>query len=295
MKEQFLEKRFQKHTMKMIDQANVIINEYIAMGFRLTIRQLYYQFVSRDMIENTIKSYKIMVNVINDGRLAGLIDWDAIEDRTRFLRKQPSWDSGASIIDSCADQYKVDRWENQEYRPEVWIEKDALIGVIEGICNQYDVPFFACRGYASQSELWRAGHRYRRYIEEGQMPYIIYIGDHDPSGIDMTRDNAFRMEMFAGQPIQVNRIALNHDQVKQYNPPPNPAKTTDSRSGSYINEHGYLSWELDALDPRTIADMISDTITSLLDQYAWDEQIKKENIVKKELVKVRDDFEARGI
>ena len=258
----YIEKRFAKSSLTIIEQANAIIADYAGQGFNLTLRQLYYQFVSRDLVANKQKEYKRIGSVINDGRLAGLIDWNAIEDRTRNLRGLSHWDNPAEIVDAAVNSYKRDKWENQPYRPEVWIEKDALTGVISGICNRLDVPFFSCRGYTSQSELWSAARRCRTWNTCDQKPFIIHLGDHDPSGIDMTRDITDRFSMF-GAGTEVKRIALNMDQVDEFNPPPNPAKTTDSRYEMYIADYGSESWELDALEPKVIVDLIEKTVMVL--------------------------------
>lgn len=267
----YVPKKFREETEELIRDANEIIQSYAAQGFTLTLRQLYYQFVARALIPNTERSYKRLGTIVNDARLAGLIDWTAIEDRTRWLRTQPSWHSPAEIIESCAAQFHINRWENQEYRPEVWIEKDALVGVIEGVCRELDVPYFACRGYVSQSEQWRAGQRFDHYLNHEQIPIVFHLGDHDPSGMDMTRDNRVRLRLFADAPTQleVRRLALNMDQIELYDPPPNPAKLTDARAANYIAEHGRYSWELDALEPRVLANLIRENIEALIDETAW--------------------------
>lgn len=138
--------RFTKSSQKVIDQANVIIAEYAAQGYELTLRQLYYQFVSRDLLRNTQKEYKRLGCIVSDGRLAGLIDWDSITDRTRNLHELAAWDSPQQIIDVCSRQYRIDKWEDQPYRVEVWIEKDALAGVFQRVCDELQVSLFACRG-----------------------------------------------------------------------------------------------------------------------------------------------------
>src|SRR5262249_21694061 len=148
----YVPKTFRGSSQTLIDRANQIIADYLAQGYRLTLRQLYYQFVSRDLIPNNLKSYKRLGNIIHDARLAGLIDWDVSEDRTRNLHELPSWDSPETIIDACASQFRIDKWKNQECRVEVWIEKEALAGVFERVCDELQVPFFSCRGYTSQSE-----------------------------------------------------------------------------------------------------------------------------------------------
>jgi hypothetical protein len=110
------------------------------------------------------------------------------------------------------------------------------------------------------------------YRQMGQEPLIIHLGDHDPSGIDMTRDNRDRLGMFAQHNVEVIRLALNMDQVEQYTPPPNPAKTTDSRAKDYIAAYGTSSWELDALEPRVINELLHTTIRGCIDAEEWEER-----------------------
>jgi hypothetical protein len=272
MKEQFISRAFRRDTLRVIEHATTIIEEYQLQGFSLTLRQLYYQFVSRALIPNSQSEYKKLGSIINDARLAGLIDWDAIEDRTRNLRALPTWSGPQSIINAVCQQFRTDVWSDQPSRVEVWIEKDALVGVIERVCNNYRVPFFACRGYSSQSEQYAAGKRFAEYAYHGQSTIILHLGDHDPSGIDMTRDNRDRLNMFSGNdaPVEVRRLALNMAQVREHNPPPNPAKEEDSRAADYIEKFGRSSWELDALDPRMIEELIGAELASIINRPLWD-------------------------
>jgi hypothetical protein len=219
--------------------------------------------------------------------MCGLIDWEAIEDRTRNLQKLSHWRSPSQIMDTAIYSYRLNKWEKQLFRPEVWIEKEALVGVIQGVCDKWDVPYFACRGYNSQSEQWRAGQRLLEHINDLKIPIIIHLGDHDPSGIDMTRDNIDRLSLFTHSNIEVRRLALNFDQVTKYNPPPNPAKATDSRFNSYADMYGEDCWELDALEPSVIVNLIEDEIKSLIDFDAWEVLIKKENDDKQALIKAK--------
>ena len=275
MKEAFISKSFKPDTWEVIDNANDIIADYTAQGFVLTLRQLYYQFVARDLLPNTMQSYNRLKGIVSNARLAGYMDWEAIEDRTRNVEHNSHWDSPKDGIQALLAQYKIDMWENQETRCEVWIEKEALVGVIEQVCRELDVPYFACRGYVSQSEQWRAGRRARqRFHQDGQNTVIIHLGDHDPSGVDMTRDNQDRLKLFAGycKRPQVVRIALNMDQVEEHEPPPNPAKMTDSRFEGYVAEHGYESWELDALEPSIIVGLIREEVDKHRDMDLWAEK-----------------------
>jgi len=282
----YRDKSFRKKTLEIIQTANKIIETWADQGFDLTLRQLYYQFVARDLFPNTERSYNMLGTTINDARLAGLVDWDNIVDRTRNVRQNSHWNSPQEIIKVCANQYQINKWENQKYKIEVWIEMDALIGVIEDVCKELDVGYFSCRGYVSQSEMWSAGY------ERFDKPTIIFhLGDHDPSGIDMTRDIQTRLSMFSDDDVEVRRIALNQDQIKKYNPPPNPAKVTDSRFDSYRDLYGEESWELDALEPQVLVDLVRKNVLEIRDNDLWGDACLKEAKDIQKLEKVMQGME----
>lgn len=288
----YTDKQFHSKTLKIIVQADLIIEEYQADGMDLTLRQLYYQFVARGIIPNSDAEYHKLGTIIGDARLAGLIDWTAIEDRTRNLKKNSHWDNPGQIIRSAAYGFQVDHWQGQKYRPEVWIEKEALIGVISRVCEELDVGHYACKGYVSLSEMWRSARRFSDMEQEGQTPVIIHLGDHDPSGMDMTRDISDRQYIlsdFSG--VEVKRIALNIDQVHQFNPPPNTAKLSDSRAKDYIRDYGYESWELDALEPRMLRDLIQETVLTYRDDELYNEVMEKEKEYKKTLNRIEENWE----
>lgn len=279
-------------SLDQVRKANQIITEYQAQGFDLTLRQLYYQMVARGWRENTMQSYKRLGDVISRARRAGLIDWNAIVDRTRHLRGLSHWDGPEEILAAVAQQYNVHRWEGQPNRIEVWIEKDALVGVFEPICQELDVPVLSCRGYPSDSEVWGAAMRLCRYVEVGnQVPVILHFGDHDPSGVDMSRDIEDRLRLFGGSLLSdliMRRVALNFAQVQQYNPPSNPAKETDSRFVGYEKLHGNKSWELDALEPTVLAGLVRKHVSQFIDQDLYDDQITRQTKERKQLQKVSE-------
>ncbi|MEV4212648.1 hypothetical protein [Micromonospora sp. NPDC049662] len=318
----YVAKTFKPDTMRVIEQANTICAQYARHGLTLTLRQLYYQFVARGLLNNEQREYKRLGDILNDARMAGQMDWDYLVDRTRNLVALPHWDNPVDIVEAGARSYRTDRWAQQPCRMEVWIEKDAGIGVIEGVCHRNDVPYFSCRGYTSVSEIWAGAQRIRRHLEAGQDVVVLHIGDHDPSGLDMSRDVEERLRVFidgdhdratssqlieeltaevgrrevlatwqAMDPIEqsrrfraarralgadgwgevsVRRIALNLDQVRMYDPPPNPAKSSDARYRRYVQETGLdESWELDALDPLVLQDLIQDAIDEHRDADSW--------------------------
>lgn len=274
-----LDETFRRTTCILISKINSIISEYLAAGYRLTVRQLYYQLVARAIVENTERSYKRIISTVNDGRLAGLIDWDVIEDRTRAFSALARWESGKQRLEFAAHGFHMDMWEGQETRAFVIVEKEALAGVLERACHAYDVPLLAARGYPSATVLREFVIRdLEPAIMEGQRIQILHLGDHDPSGIDMTRDLRERITLFlsgcetdgnASDSFNLERIALNMDQVRALKPPPNPAKVTDSRFDAYRKKFGSESWELDALQPQFLSDLVQRNIKTYIDDDKW--------------------------
>lgn len=280
------DKNFSRTSLKTIARANEILEDYDQQGFKLTLRQLYYQFVSKALIENSDASYKRLGSVITDARLAGRISFEAIEDRDRVINSWFVQPSVSGAFKNLQFDYAEDLWSDQEYHVEVWVEKNALSGLIEVPCRQLKTPYMACRGYMSASAIYEAGMRYKAAAEEAKELVLIHLGDHDPSGVDMTRDNLKRLEMFSESVISMRRIALNMDQIEKYKPPPNPAKVTDSRAGTYIAKYGRVSWELDALSPKVLNDLIRDEIMRYIDVDKWKakQALQEKNRAKLKLV-----------
>lgn len=241
--------------------------------------------------ESLQSSYKNLGNLINDARLAGLVDWHAIEDRTRNLRRRPHWEEPQEIIDAIAHQYHIDYWEGQENYVEVWVEKDALIGIVEQISDKLDVACFSCRGYTSQSELWGAAMRLKRRCDAGRHAVLLHLGDHDPSGKDMSRDIVARLELFGADDVEFRRLALNLDQIEEFGPPPNPTKLSDSRAQGYIEQFGYECWELDALDPSVISRLIDENVRMYRDEELYRDVLMRENEEKGTLRDLRDGYQ----
>ena len=288
---QYITKRLQRKTRERVAQANEIIHEYMAAGYDLTLRQLYYQFVARDLIPNTMEEYDRLGRMVSDARLLGLIDWNAITDRTRNPHRNSFWRSPNSLLDGAVGGFRIDRWADQDVRVEVWVEKEALAGVLDRACPPLMVDYFSCRGYVSQSAMWEAAQRFLRYRQQGKDVVIFHLGDHDPSGIDMSRDIQDRLNMFCvGDGPRVERIALNMDQIRQYNPPPNPAKVTDSRYEAYREQYGEESWELDALSPTQLAQIITDAVNAEMDADRMQESIRREQGFQDEMAMVASNW-----
>lgn len=286
---QYKEINFRGKSLDLIKLVNQVVGEYEAQGYELTLRQTYYQLVARGYIPNNERSYKNIGSLINDGRLAGLIDWNSITDRTRFLRGRSHWDKPADVIASVKYSYNLDKWQGQPNYVEVWVEKDALVDIVAQACDPIDTPYFSCRGYTSQSEMWAAARRFI-YQKNREQRVIIHLGDHDPSGIDMTRDIQERLNMF-GADVTVKRVALTMNQIDQYNPPPNPAKLSDSRCHAYMEQFGDESWELDALEPKVITNLIKSEVTAFRDDVIYQAVCDREDRETEELQMLADNYD----
>lgn len=291
-KEAFITKKFTAPSLIRIEQINAILEEYRRQGYRLSLRQLYYQLVARALIENSQKSYKNIGSLVSDARQAGLIDWAMLEDRGRNTSAAAHWTSVSAILSACASQYKIDKWKAQRYHIEVMVEKDALSGVLEPVCRELDIAITANKGYSSSSTMYDIGKRLAAHQKAGKQLCIIYLGDHDPSGIDMTRDVDERLTMFARTgKIEVVRVALNYAQVEDWQPPENPAKETDSRFEAYQAEFGDSSWELDAVEPRTLADLVRKAVWERRDETLWGEALKQEETERQALKLMADSWD----
>lgn len=285
MKEQFIKKKFGAEASEMIETINGILDDYAGQGYDLSLRQLYYQLVSKNLLTNEEKSYKNLGSLVSDARLAGLIDWDMIKDRGREMLANPHWDNPKDFLESVTPQYRFDLWERQSVYVEVMVEKQALEGVLIPVCRLLDVPFTANKGYSSSSALYEASKRYMKAAHGDKELFVIYLGDHDPSGIDMSRDVKDRLDLFTGYDVQVQRVALNMDQVEALNPPENPAKISDSRANSYIAQFGHSSWELDAIEPAQLAQIVQTAVSNIMDLHKFEADRKKQEAERKKLLK----------
>jgi len=296
MKQKFREIHLSKANRERLDTINSIIQEYQREGYRLTLRQLYYQLVSRDIIANQQKEYAKLSRLLTEGRMAGIVDWSAIEDRLRQPEVPSAWDGPAELLESAANQYRKNRMRGQDTYIEVWVEKDALSGVLSRVTEAYHVPILVNRGYGSVSAMYEAYRRFDRARIQGQQVHILYLGDHDPSGLDMIRDVEERIrEFFDGKgnwvDFTVTPIALTAEQIREYNPPPNPAKMSDTRAGKYTAEHGYESWEVDALKPEVLNQLLTDAINDLIDIEMWDAVVAEERAERKKLLSFKNQFD----
>lgn len=264
--------------LSMLMDINDILEEYEDKGLTpLSLRQLYYQLVSRGIIENQDAQYKKIGRLLTEGRMAGFVDWDLIEDRLRETWRPWFAYGPGSAIRSITRQYRLDRQQGQYQNLLVIIEKDAISNVMKPITGEYGVRLLVNRGYGSSSAMYALSQMFE---DDGRPAKILYMGDHDPSGLDMIRDVRQRLGTF-GIGVDIEPIALTWDQVEEYNPIPNPAKFKDPRASDYVAKYGKISYEVDALDPLVLRQVLRDAIERNMDmdQYAGVLRQEKEDIV----------------
>lgn len=274
MIEQFRSKRFNTKNQILLEKCFHILNEYRSKGITVTLRQLYYQLVARDVLPNLDKSYHKLSGILTDARYCGFVDWDAIEDRIRIPHRHSEFDDVLHLVKSAQYSYRLDRWKDQEYYVELFTEKDALSSVLQPICDEWHIYLNVNRGYSSATAYYDVS---KRFLEQDEKKCVaLYFGDHDPSGLDMVRDIESRLSEF-GCDVEVIPIALTMEQVRQYNPPPNPAKLSDPRAKWYVSNFGRTSWEVDALPPDVMIDLVDSKIREYVDEGKMNKVKKQES------------------
>jgi len=241
----------------------------------LTLRALHYQLVGRGMT-NDVQHYKRVVNSMIDARWDDQIEFDTFSDLDRAMVGKTDFEvtninegieKGKDTINFWMHYYRKNRWENQPYYPEIFIEKKALQGVFQELCGQYDIALGACKGYPSLTFLHEASLRFKEAVIQDKTPIIIYFGDYDPSGEDIPRSIQQNIERF-GVTVEVKRVALMKHQVIEWDLPPAPAKKTDSRTAKW---DGLGQVELDAVRPERLMRLLEDAILEIFDSQLYDE------------------------
>lgn len=317
-KEFIKDTNFRPESLRLIKTLDEIIVDYQGQNLTLTLRQLYYQCITKNLFPNSERSYQNLSKLVTNARLAGLLDWDAIEDRVRQPSTPYETTDPASFVHDYRFNYRLPRWAGQEHYVELWVEKDALAGVLRPIAREYHITLMVNRGYSSASAMYEAAQRFatncgidrvpgegdpsddrdeeeleadrERYLDEAdretlraaeegtRRPHLLYLGDMDPSGEDMVRDVRDRLKLFGVEKLDVRKIALTMPQVEEHNPPPNPAKLSDSRAKKYVEKHGESSWEVDALPPQELGRLIRRSLDAFLDKSKMDKIITREKL-----------------
>ncbi len=259
----------------LVPRVQGIIDEY--SGMRLTLRQIYYRLVAGQFIANTVSQYKGLSKMLVDARLNGDISFSAIEDRTRGMdlsygtEEAPKeyFNSWWSAIEDLATDYGLPTWWKQPIYVQVWVEKEALSRIFGDVTHAEGVDLAVCRGYPSLTFVAEAATDLRfRHGENGREwsdIHVLYFGDYDPSGLDIERYIEERLRDLGAYP-KVRRVVLNREQVDEFQLPPAPAKTSDSRYWRMEMDEGEaMQVEMDAIEPRTLQGLVRDAIREHFD------------------------------
>lgn len=252
--------KLHKKTLSIIDTAKAILAAHNPM----TVRQVYYQLVSRQIVENNRNRYQSVSDAIVKARQQEIIPWEWIEDRLRRPRKVSMWADLAEFSDVAARAYRLDVWITQLVYVEVWLEKDALSGIFEDTLEPYGVTLNVGRGFDGWSSIRNAAERYADQDEDSIDVTVLYFGDFDPSGEDMVRSLRERLAYFDSHP-EVIKCALTISDIERYNLPPDFAKKIDSRAAKFIARHGDVSVELDALPADVLISRLVEEIEKRVD------------------------------
>jgi len=268
-----------------------LVNEILS-GYTmpLTLRQIFYRLVANYNYPNKNSAYNQLSRQLVLARERGDVDETMIEDRSRiFLGMNRGFDNPKDFLSyrvnnfvSSPLYYSRRMWSDQPKFVIVWIEKDALSKVVSTIANTYQVITAPSRGYASYTYVKQA----TEIFPDNKKIIVLHFADHDPSGLDMTRDLQERFLNYSYKEIEVERVALSYDQIIKYKLAPNPTKTADPRAKEYISQFGNECWELDAIEPSELQRLVSEAIENHIDIEIWNATLEKQEQERQELEKI---------
>jgi len=270
-----------RRTRAEMDVIRATIYDVLAADNPMTVRQVFYQLVARAVIAKLESEYHQTVGrILTSMRRAKEIPFGWIADNTRWMRKPDTYDSLQGMLALTKDTYRRAVWSNQPAYVEVWLEKDALAGVLVRETAQWDVPLMVTRGYSSVSYLHSAAEA---IIQRGKPTYIYYFGDHDPSGRDITRATEAGLREFApNADIHFERVAVTEQQIIELQLPTRPTKKTDSRSKGFVGE----SVEVDAIPAATLRAMCNNCIVPHIDNRAYTQLLAVEDLERDTLERI---------
>lgn len=259
-----------KKTLGLVSDIQKIIEE---TGMKMTVRQIYYQLVSRHIIQNSIQEYKNYNRILTQARKEGLINPFNLIDTSKPILIPESWNNVKEFIEDVKQAYRKRVWEEQESYVEVWLEKDALRGVFYPITKKYDVPLLIGRGYQSFTNLMLSVQRLKEHSHKNIR--VLYFGDFDPTGLDIPHNIRKTLSDY-GIEFSFYRVAITEEQIAQYNIPPIPTKKSDPRSKQFVDRFGDNAVELDALNPKVLNKIVEESITYFLDKEKYSQIVEKE-------------------
>jgi hypothetical protein len=265
-------------TTQLIEDSVAVLKEQNPM----TIRQLFYQPVSRETLTNNINEYRKLSRVMTKAREDGRVDYDLIVDRSRPIYTPLVFDDPAEYARNMKSWYRRDYWQDQPNYCEIWTEKDAVVGSIEDLWRELGVTIRIGRGFLSTTRKHEIEEIFDDIgLRKQKEITVFYLGDHDPSGIDIQRDTEASINSF----FDIKRLAIHPEDINDFNLPPLRIKSDDPRAEAFRREHGGECVELDALPPKELRRRIKKAVTGLLDKESWDRAVAVEKV---EIASIQD-------
>lgn len=279
------------HNQERLHQVRTIIND-LSEYWPLTLRQVFYQLVGQGICLNNRSQYQGLSQLLTQARLMGEIEWDCIEDRARRHMDLSGYIDGPRFIESEAQNvltgYTRNLQQTQENYIEIFVEKDALATLFRKVAERYCIPVTTCRGYISADFV----NKYKRRTMQNadRRPVVLYFGDFDPSGVNMSESLENRMLYDFDIPVNFIRPALNQEQIEKYNLPhvDEDLKRGDSRAAKHVKKYGFLAVELDALNPSDLSDIIHKAIQQQLNIEAFNFEVERYNDEADRILRIRE-------
>ncbi len=251
----------------------------------MTVRQVFYRAVSSGLIGKTEADYKQTIGrLLVEMRRDGTIPFEWLADNTRWMRKPTSYSSQERMLQITAQTYRRAIWNDQHDYVEVWLEKEALAGVVVDVTAEWDVPLMVTRGYPSLSYIHAAA---QAISAQGKPAYLYYFGDHDPSGVDIPRAvNQGIRELAPDAEIHFERVAVLPSQIEEFGLLTRPTKMTDSRSKGFVGE----SVEVDAIPPASLRELVRDCIERHVDRDVLERTRNVEHYERETLLRLAANF-----
>jgi len=264
-----------QRTRELIEAAREILAEHRPM----TVRQVFYQLVSRQATENTQSRYNAVSKMLVTARKENIIPWKWIEDRLRRPRQVSMWGGLPDFAETVGRLYRRDVWPSQPEYFEVWVEKDALSGIFQDVLDDYGVALNVGRGYDGWDSIHNAAERFR----DGEGAAILYFGDFDPSGEDMVRSLRDRLAFFGCEP-EIIKCALTRADIERYSLPPALTKRSDTRRKAFVQRHGDVAVELDAMPINVLRERLVNEVKARMDMQALVETQRIEEAERQRVV-----------
>ena len=278
-------RRTQDELVQLFGAIAEVLDEY--KGEAITIRHLFYRLVSRGVLDKDERSYDLLGSHLSKWRISGVIEFNRFIDGTRSHQGEIGFDDAAEALDDAAIGYRKNLWKSQKCYVEVWCEKDAILSLIMPLVREWALKAFPCRGFASLSSTYAAAQTFKKAIEHGRHPVVLYLGDHDPSGhaIDDSIEVHFGYHGIDGL-VDFKRVAILSHHIVEFKLPTRPVKKTDSRSKGW--EGGCV--EIDTLSGQQIRDLLNKEIESLVDMKELERLKAIEEAEREALIEICDAF-----